>query len=226
MMAKYPLLSAEECDLIVAKLRAMEWDEGISPSDSYRDKIKRNLEIPMGGGNDVADAMMNGIIDAFMKCNFFIQRTIPKHIGRPRFNLYREGGEYKRHADSAFMGQNPEIRTDLSTTIFLTDPDTYEGGELVLEFPSGAVMKLKEPKGTMVFYPSGVMHRVEPVTSGERIAFIAWVESHIQDPQKRDILVEITSVCSDMDSIDSLSDIHIKMTNIKHNLFRQWMKKA
>lgn len=226
MMAKYPLLKPEDCDLMVAKLRTMEWKDGISPSAAYGQKVKRNLEIQMGDGNEVADALMKGIIDTFMKCNFFIQRTIPKHIGRPRFNLYREGGEYGRHADSAFMGKNPEIRTDLSTTIFLTDPDTYEGGELVLEFPSGAVMRLKEPKGTMVFYPSGVMHHVEPVTSGERIAFIAWVESHIQDPQKRDILVEITNVCNDMEQVDSLSEIHIKMTNVKHNLFRQWMKKA
>lgn len=226
MMAKYPLLKPEYCDSLVAKLRTMEWVEGISPSASYGQKIKRNLEIQMGGGNEAADALMKNIIGTFMKCNFFIQRTIPKHIGRPRFNLYREGGEYKKHADSAFMGQNPEIRTDLSTTIFLTDPDTYEGGELVLEFPSGAIMRLKEPKGTMVFYPSGIMHHVEPVTSGERIAFVAWVESHIQDPQKRDILVEITNVCNDMEKVDHLSDIHIKMTNIKHNLFRQWMKKA
>ena len=226
MMAKYQLLNAEDCDRIVAKLRNMDWAKGISPSESYGEKIKRNLEIPMGGGNADADAMMKEIIAIFMRCPFILSRTIPKHIGRPRFNMYQEGNEYQRHADSAFMGQNPEIRTDLSTTIFLTDPDTYEGGELVLEYPSGAVMRLKEPKGMMVFYPSGVMHRVEPVTSGERIAFIAWIESHIQDPQKRDILVELTNVCKEMESVDHLSDIHIKMTNVKHNLFRQWMKKA
>ena len=225
MMAKYPLLTPEQCDATLDILRDMDWGDGVSPSLAYQQKIKRNLEIPMGT-NEEADSAMNGIINAFMRCQFFLTRTIPKHIGRPRFNLYREGGEYKKHADSAFMGQDPELRTDLSITLFLSDPDTYEGGELELDFASGARMSLKEPKGTMVFYPSGVMHHVNPVTSGERIAFVAWVESHIQDPQKRDILVEITSVCDEMAREDNLCDIHIKMTNIKHNLYRQWMKKA
>ena len=226
MLAKYNLLLPDDCDSIIAALEDVEWDSGVSPSADYQDKIKRNLEIPMGSGDGTADAQMNYIIDVLMRCQFFLTRTIPKHLGRPRFNMYREGGEYKNHADSAFMGQDPEIRTDLSITVFLSDPDSYEGGELVLEFPSGGLMKMKEPKGTMVFYPSGVLHHVEPVTSGERIAFVAWVESHIQDPQKRDILVEITSLCDEMASVDNLSDIHIKMTNIKHNLYRQWMKKA
>jgi PKHD-type hydroxylase len=226
MMAKYPFLKAEDCDRIVETLRGMKWEPGVSPSDSYADTVKCNLEIPMGSGNEAADAMMNGIIAVFMGCKFLLNRTIPKHIGRPRFTMGRDGGEYRRHADSAFMGENPEIRTDLSVTLFLTDPDTYEGGELVLEYPSGGVVSLKEPKGTMVFYPSGVMHHVRPVTSGERICFIAWIESHIQDPQKRDILVDITNVCTEMEGVDNLSSIHIKMTNIKHNLFRQWMKKA
>ena len=225
MMAKYPLLSPEQCDTIIANLNGVNWDDGVSPSLAYQEKIKRNLEIPMGV-DAFADEQMNKIIETFMGCQFFLTRTIPKHLGRPRFNLYREGGEYKKHADSAFMGQDPELRTDLSITLFLSDPDTYEGGELELEFASGARMSLKEPKGTMVFYPSGVMHHVNPVTSGERIAFVAWVESHIQDPQKRDILVEITSVCDDMSKVDNLGELHIRMTNIKHNLYRQWMKKA
>lgn len=225
-MAKYPLLNADDCDKIVAELRGMEWEKGVSPSDDYANKVKRNLEIPMGAGNKRADELMTDIINVFMGCKFVLSRTIPKHIGRPRFNKCQDGGEYRNHADSAFMGQKPEIRTDLSVTLFLTDPDTYEGGELVLEYASGAIMRLKEPKGTMVFYPSGVMHHVEPVTSGERICFIAWIESHIQDPQKRDILVEISNVCDEMSAIDNLSSVHVKMTNIKHNLYRQWMKKA
>jgi PKHD-type hydroxylase len=209
----------------VAAIHDLNWDNGISPSPDYQKMIKRNLEIPMGSF-DVSNLELNKVINAIMGCQFFLTRTIPKHIGRPRFNMYREGGEYKKHADSAFMGQDPELRTDMSITLFLSDPDTYEGGELVLEYASGAVMSLKEPKGTMVFYPSGVMHHVEPVTSGERIAFVAWVESHIQDPQKRDILVEMTTVCDDMSKVDNLGELHIRMTNIKHNLYRQWMKKA
>ena len=225
MLSKFSLLSPEDCDGIVGTISKMNWEGGVSPSLDYQRKIKRNLELEMGAF-DVSNQELNKVVDAILSCQFFLSHTIPKHLGRPRFNLYRDGGEYKKHADSAFMGQDPEIRTDLSITVFLSDPESYEGGELVLDFPAGSRMTLKEPKGTMVFYPSGVMHHVTPVTSGERYAFVAWVESHVQDPQKRDILVEIGEACAEMEKIDYLSDIHVRMTNIKHNLYRQWMKKA
>lgn len=231
MMSKFPLLSPEDCDEIVAALNKDDgvlWRPGESPSDIYSGKVKRNKEQWMG--NEAAPATNEAgkyIVDALMQCDFFTRRTLPKHLGRPRFNLSEDGGEYGKHADSAFMGQNPEIRTDLSMTLWLTDPDTYEGGELVMEYASGATFRMKEPKGTVVFYPSGVMHHTLPVTSGQRICFIAWVESHIQDPQKRDLLVEITNVCEEMEQSEhNLGSIHTKMLNIKHNLFRQWMGKA
>ena len=229
MMAKYQLLSAQECDQIVETLNqddGAHWEPGVSPSDDYQERVKRNLEQPMGDDDKPASEIGKYVVNKIMECNFFTRRTLPKHLGRPRFNLYQNGGEYGRHADSAFMGHSPEIRTDLSMTIFLTDPDSYVGGDLVLEYTSGAVISLKEPKGMMVFYPSGVMHHVKPVTEGQRICFITWVESHIQDPSKRDILVEITNLCDDMGKVESLGDIHMRMTNIKHNLFRQWMRLA
>jgi len=225
MMAKIPVLSEEECDRIKAALSAMTWQPGQAPSKEYAEKVKGNLELPMGIHKD-ADVHHQFIIDRLMKTKFFVRRSLPKNIGRPRFNLYKDGGFYGKHADSAFMGLNPEIRTDLSMTLFLNDPDEYEGGGLRLEYTSGAVIELKEPKGTVVVYPSGVLHEVLPVTKGERVAFVAWVESHIQDPYKRDLLAEITMLCEDMSEVDNLSDLHIRMLNIKHNMFRQWMKKA
>ena len=226
MLAKFPLLNPDDCDEIVKRLNDLEWSAGVSPSDAYKEQVKRNLEIPMGK-NPEADEIFNEIIRILMACDFFTRRTLPKHIGRPRFNRSMDGGFYGRHADSAFMGNNPEIRTDISMTLFLEDPEDYEGGELVMEFPSGMVLEVKEPKGTIVFYPSGVMHHTRPVTSGMRTCFIAWVESHIQDPQKGDILTEITDLVVTMENSEhNLSDVHIKLTNIKHNLFRQWMGKA
>lgn len=225
MMAKIPLLSKEECDSITSMLKLMQWQPGVAPSEEYADKVKGNLELPMGIHKD-ADKQQQFIIDRLMESKFFIRRYLPKNIGRPRFNLYKDDGFYGKHADSAFMGLNPEIRTDLSMTLFLSDPDEYVGGGLRLEYTSGAVMELKEPKGTVIVYPSGVMHEVLPVTEGERIAFVAWVESHIQDPQKRDLLAEITMLCIDMAEQENLSELHTRMLNIKHNMFRQWMKKA
>ena len=229
MMAKFPLLSEEECDQIVAELNGSDgslWLPGHTPNPEYGPAVKLNLEQPMGE-TPAADNSGKFIVDKLLACKFFIERTLPKHLGRPRFNLYQEGGEYRRHADAAFMGNSPEIRTDISMTVFLSDPASYDGGELVLEYTSGAVMQLKEPKGMVVFYPSGVMHYVKPVHRGQRIAFVCWVESHIQDPQKRDILVEITELCNQLGSTEEQgSNILTRAVNVKHNLFRQWMKTA
>ena len=157
MMAKIPVLSEEECDRIKAALSAMTWQPGQAPSKEYAEKVKGNLELPMGIHKD-ADVHHQFIIDRLMKTKFFVRRSLPKNIGRPRFNLYKDGGFYGKQADAAFMGLKPEIRTDLSMTLFLNDPDEYEGGGLRLEYTSGAVIELKEPKGTVVVYPSGVLH--------------------------------------------------------------------
>ena len=87
-------------------------------------------------------------------------------------------------------------------------------------------MRLKEPKGTLLFYPSGVMHEVLPVTSGRRIAFVGWVESHIQNSQERALLTEITTLCDDMmdDESLALSEFHTRALKVKHNLYRMWWK--
>ena len=226
MLTKFQLLEPADCDEIIARLNDLEWYPGVSPSDAYKEKVKRNLEIPMGK-HDGADRIFNEIIRILMQADDFTRRTLPKHIGRPRFNRSMDGGFYGRHADSAFMGNNPEIRTDISMTLFLDDPDTYEGGDLIMEFASGMTLTVKEPKGTIVFYPSGVMHHTTPVTSGVRTCFVAWVESHIQDPQKRDILTEMTDLVRIMEESEhNLTETHIRLTNIKHNLYRQWMGKA
>lgn len=223
MISTVPLLTPEQCNKIVDALKDEWWLPGVAPSDAYAKKVKRNKEIPMGGNSEV-DELQKWVIDRILESQFFKARTLPKNLGRPRFNLCEEGGEYGWHADSAFMGANPEIRTDVSVSLFLTPPESYEGGELELRPVSGQSMGVKGAQGTMVFYPSGVMHRVTPVTSGRRICFICWIESHIQSTQKRDLLVEISELCNMMEGEDHLSDIHTRMLNVKHNLFRQWMK--
>jgi PKHD-type hydroxylase len=228
MIGKFPLLLPLQCEAALAELRNANWTDGFVPPDEYEAKIRRNHEIVMGDGSngEDIDRRMHGIIDAFTSCQYLTTRTLPKSIGKPLFNLYTAGDEYKRHADAAFVGQNPELRTDYAVTLFLSDPTTYEGGELVLQFPSGETMSLKEPQGTMVFYPAGLMHLVTPIISGDRFAFVAWIESHVQDTQKRDILVEVGTACDELAEKEYLSDTHVRMMNVKHNLYRQWMKQA
>lgn len=229
MMSKYKLLTDEECDAMVADLTKLQWTQGMAPGALYREKVKGNHEIAfqMSKETAVADQHMKEISRKVMESKFVRSRIFANSMVNPRFNLYQDGGFYGKHADSAFMGDSRrQVRTDISMTLFLTDPDEYEGGEICLEYASGETFQLKEPKGTMLFYPSGVMHEVKPVTKGKRIAFVAWIESHIQDPQMRAVLTEITHLCDGMmDTPDlALGDFHTKALNIKHNLFRMWWR--
>ena len=229
MISRLPLLSAQECDQIVSVLDTLEWADGLAPGKLYREKVKGNKEIAfqMSPQTAPADEAIKQINHAIMSSSFIRTRMFPKSMVNPRFNLYSEGGFYGAHADSAFLGDSHrQVRTDYSMTLFLSEPDSYEGGELRLSYPSGEEMRLKEPKGTLLFYPSGVMHEVLPVTSGRRIAFVGWVESHIQSPQERDLLTEITTLCDDMmdDESLALSEFHTRALNVKHNLYRMWWK--
>ena len=224
MLTKIPLITPSQCDSIIQIIDTQEWIDGETGSDQYKE-IKQNLELPIGI-NKAVDDHIDWILQMLTGSSEFTNKTLPCNLTRPRFNKYLNGGQYKLHSDSAFMGSSPEIRTDISMTLFMSDPGSYQGGELVLCYTSGARIELKEPQGTLVVYPSGVLHGVNPVTSGVRIAFVAWLESHIQDPQKREILVEITELCEQMKYLDAYSDAHTRALNIKHNLFRQWLKKA
>jgi len=229
MLTKYPLLSREECDGIVADLDRIGWAQGYAPGALYREKIKGNREIPlqMSENSRAADEHMRAITNKIMESQFIRDRSFPKSLVNPRFNLYQDRGFYGKHADSAFMGgARRQVRTDISLTIFLTDPESYDGGELVMDYASGNRQSIKEAKGTLVFYPSGVMHQVLPVTRGRRVAFVGWIESQIQNPQHRDLLTEITTLCDDMmeDPKLALGDFHTRAMNIKHNLFRIWWK--
>lgn len=229
MIARLPLLPAGECDEIVAVLDKLNWADGLAPGQLYREKVKGNKEIAfqMSPQTAPADELIKQINNAIMSSSHIRTRMFPKSMVNPRFNLYSDGGFYGPHADSAFLGDNRrQVRTDYSMTLFLTEPDSYEGGELRLTYPSGEEMGLKEPKGTLLFYPSGVMHEVLPVTSGRRIAFVGWVESHIQSQQERDLLTEITTLCDDMmaDESTALGEFHTRALNVKHNLYRMWWK--
>ena len=222
MITKVPLIHPDECAHILEDLKGLTWEDGFVGDEQYR-QVKDNQELSLGKG---ADEHLQWIIQMLMQSSDFGRKTIPANLTGARFNRYTDGGQYKLHSDSAFMGSQPEIRTDFSMTLFLSDPATYDGGELVLCYSGGMRIELKEPAGTLVFYPSGVPHGVNPVTAGERIAFVAWVESHVQDAAKRDILVDISQLCEDLKNRDAYSVEHTLATSIRHNLYRMWLKRA
>lgn len=224
MIGKIPVLTPKECNDIIESIKDESWRAGVSGGDLYKEKIKQNLEI-YPADSEVVDKTIRSIGNKILKNKEFARKVMPKSLGAPRFNLCQDGGHYKRHSDSAFMS-NPEIRTDISMTLFLSDPNSYEGGELVLKHHYGTEVAIKDQQGILVFYPSGIPHEVTPVTNGQRFCMVSWVQSHIQDSKKREIASQVTILCDDMEKSEetNLSETHLKLLSIKHNLLRLWLE--
>ncbi len=144
------------------------------------------------------------------------------------FNKYTGGGTYNKHTDAPFMH---ETRTDLACTMFLTDPDSYEGGELCIEQPNGAIIKHKGKKGDCIIYDCGAPHWVTPVTKGERICGIAWIQSNVRDPRKREVLHDMYTMCNEMEPLVDYKDEECKyrkwfvyLGKTHGNLMRFWVE--
>lgn len=207
-------------DQIVADLGALTWHAGDTSDSDYAGQVKKNLELKEQD-SPVAQRYAKLLLEAILT-NTELRGKAFLHKGKlPQFNKYTEGGAYHRHADSAFMGA-PEIRTDLSVTLFLNDPADYDGGELTLEYSSGETRKLKEQKGTLVCYPSGVLHYVTPVTRGARYAAITWLQSFIRSPQQRDVLASLNALSNRIKAREGVSDTYTELISVQNNLLRMW----
>ncbi|WP_169567196.1 Fe2+-dependent dioxygenase [Sneathiella limimaris] len=154
-------------------------------------QVKKNEQ--MDSGSDAKKELNKLVIDRLMASTEFQRFAFPKKIRPPLISRYNPGMEYGYHVDDALMGKNPKTRTDISVTVFLNNPDDYEGGELEMDSPFGP-QTIKLPAGCAVAYPSLTLHRVAPVTKGERLVAVTWLESYIRDPHKREILRDLDLV--------------------------------
>ena len=207
-------------DEIVSELSALAWHAGDSTDSDYSGQSKQNLELKEQD-SPVAKKYAQLLLQAVLTNPELRSKAFPHKGKLPQFNKYSEGGAYHKHSDSAFMG-SPEIRTDFSVTIFLNDPADYDGGELTLEYSSGEVRKVKERKGTLVCYPSGVLHYVTPVTRGARYAAITWLQSFIRTPQHRELLANLVGLTNRLKAKEGLSDTYTELISIQNNLLRMW----
>lgn len=178
-MKAYRLFSESEAADIVAQIRAQEWHEGRASSRKATGSTKRNLELQ--DDNPVAKELLGKIAKALKAHALHAEHFVSRMV-RPKFNWYRDSGEYRVHSDAALMDGG--IRTDLACTVFLTEG--YEGGELCI----GGV-EVKGKAGMCVVYECGKPHYVKPVTSGDRISAITWLQSYIPEAHQRDILNRI-----------------------------------
>ncbi len=199
-----------------------QWVSGKASAGSQAIKIKDNLQL--NTESKLYQELCEGLTQA-IKNNLLIQSfALPKDILPPMFNCYQDSGHYGNHVDNAiqFLPDNKRpIRTDVSITIFLAEPDEYEGGELIIEDTYGS-HEVKLDAGDAIVYPSTSLHRVEPVTKGARIAMFSWMQSMIKSDWQRTMLFELDmTIMALRKKLGDDTEV-LSLTHHYHNLLRQW----
>ena len=217
------ILDEEQIRDFRQKLKAAEWADGAASAGTRSVKVKQNLQLDRQ--NALSVELGNVILRKLGNEPLFISASLAEKIWPPIFNLYQNGGHYGTHSDAALMRlpeANMTIRSDLSATIFLSEPDEYDGGELVIEQQYGA-QPVKLAAGDMVLYPSSSLHQVTPVTRGKRICAITWMQSAVDDPSARELLFDLDQSIQSLTPDRSHDDPDIdRLIHVYHNMLRRW----
>ncbi|MET1110734.1 MAG: Fe2+-dependent dioxygenase [Allosphingosinicella sp.] len=223
MLAIPDLLDKESVARVRSIIDSAEWQDGNATSGPQAALAKRNQQLPEDGA--AAREAGRLVLEALGRSPLFIAAALPLKIFPPLFNRYQGGEAFGTHIDNAVRIHRAgefRVRTDLSATLFLEAPDSYEGGELVVEDNLGA-QGVKLPAGHLLLYPASSLHRVEPVAKGARVASFFWVQSMVRDDGARAILFDldraIQAVAADRGQDDKEV---IRLTGVYHNLLRRW----
>lgn len=215
------VLSGEQVARCREVMMQSKWVDGRVTAGHQSAQVKHNLQLP----EDSAEARELGdmIIAALERQPLFITAALPLRVFPPIFNRYDEGMAFGTHLDNAvrqIAGTPFRIRTDLSATIFLSQPDEYSGGELVIDDVYGA-RAVKLPAGDMVLYPATSLHHVKPVTRGVRLASILWVQSMVRDEEHRRLLFDLDIAIQQVNQALPGHPAVVSLTNCYHNLLRR-----
>ena len=221
------VLTADQVAAARHKLLTAEWVDGRVTAGYQAQEVKRNAQIPES--SPVAKELGDLILAGLARSPRFMSAALPLRVFPPMFNSYAGGQMFGTHVDTAIRqlattGQR--IRTDLSATLFLTDPSEYDGGELIVEDSYGE-KSVKLLAGDMVLYPATSLHRVEPVTRGNRISSFFWMQSMVRQDTQRTLLFDLDSAIQRLAASESASAPEVKqstvqLTGVYHNLLRQW----
>jgi len=211
----------------VARVRALidpaDWVDGNVTSGPQAALAKRNRQLPEDGA--AAREAGGLVLDALGRSPLFVAAALPLKVFPPLFNRYAGGQDFGLHVDNAIRmkrGTDFRIRSDLSATLFLEDPTAYDGGELVIEDQFGPQV-VKLPAGHLVLYPASSLHRVTPVTRGERVASFFWLQSMVRDDGERRTLFELDRAVQTVAADRGQGDAAVmQLTGIYHNLLRRW----
>jgi PKHD-type hydroxylase len=224
MMLVIPsVLEGRELAHVRKLVTGADWIDGNATSGRQSALAKKNRQLPED--SDAAREAGNLILDALGTSALFISAALPLKVFPPLFNRYGVGDRFDTHVDNAIRiqrGTDFRMRSDLSATLFLSDPADYEGGELVVEDALGT-HGVKLAAGDMVLYPASRLHHVTAITRGERLCSFFWIQSMVRDDGARQILFDLDSsiqaVAKDRGQDDPAI---IRLTGVYHNLLRRW----
>jgi PKHD-type hydroxylase len=218
-------LSPDQLAEVRRLVAAGQWEDGKKTAGPQSELAKRNLQLPASGAEAQAAGAI--ILNALADNGLFMSAALPHRVFPPLFNRYDAGAGhgFDNHVDNAIRyleDKSARIRTDLSATLFLSDPEDYEGGELVIEDTYGA-HAVKLAAGDLVLYPSTSLHRVDPVTRGSRVASFFWVQSMVRDDGQRSLLLEMDAAVRTLaGKLGDKDPSVVSLTGTYHNLLRRW----
>ncbi len=224
MMLHIPgVLTPEQVAAIRARMEgAPDWVDGRESVGAQGAQVKRNRQLREGSPLSVE---LGQLVSAALMANpLFFASVLPLRVLAPYFNAYGGGEHYGLHVDGAVRAQRgglPPVRSDVSTTVFLSAPEDYDGGELVVVDAYGT-HEVKLPAGDAIVYPSGSLHQVLPVTRGERVASFLWTQSMVRDDAKRAMLFELDTNIQKLRAAHGENAATVGITGHYHNLLRMW----
>mgnify|MGYP006396507407 CR=1 FL=1 len=224
MLLRIPqILPREDALALREQILAAEWVDGNATSGAGAASVKHNRQLPEEG--EATQRAQAQVSRALMANSSFLSAALPHTVFPPLFNRYGPGETFGMHVDNAIRFHGPtgaRIRTDLSATLFLTDPQDYDGGELVVHGHAGEA-RHKLGAGDMLLYPSTSLHQVEPVTRGERVSCFFWLQSLVADHARREMLFDLDQSVQTLSAERGKTDDEVlKLTALYHNLVRTW----
>lgn len=216
------VLTADQVASARKTLAQAEWIDGRVTAGHQSVRAKDNLQL--AEGSEAAVTLGEVIIAALQGSALFAAAALPLRVFPPLFNRYSGGQAFGTHVDNAIRqvpGTPHRIRTDLSATLFLTNPDEYQGGELQIEDTYG-LHSVKLPAGHLILYPATSLHHVRPVTSGVRIASFFWVQSLVRDDGERALLFDLDTAIQRLNADAPDHPSAVQLTGVYHNLLRRW----
>ncbi|NRG16735.1 Fe2+-dependent dioxygenase [Rhizobiales bacterium] len=209
------LLDGHEVAAVRETAANLAFEDGRKTAGRFAREVKANAQ---AAASPQRDAILKKVEEALAANPLFSAAARPKRIVRLLLSRYCEGQTYGSHVDDALMGG---ARTDLSFTLFLSNPESYEGGALVVE-DALEERAIKLPEGHLFLYPSNTLHRVEPVTGGERLAVVGWVESWIREAERREILFDLEQSLNAVHAAEGKTALFDRLAKTRSNLLRMW----